>query len=100
MNIPMHYDTFDLIRADPAEFVGKVETADAARSWSHPAGTTGSTAEPRRRSGRFCRKKAAEEAGATRAPVQSCARQSNPCRCPGPGACPRAPPFPLIPPKP
>lgn len=24
--IPMHYDTFDLIKADPAEFVRKVET--------------------------------------------------------------------------
>ncbi len=46
MNILMHYDTFDLIRADPAEFARKVETAAAARSWSHPAGTTGSTAEP------------------------------------------------------
>jgi L-ascorbate metabolism protein UlaG (beta-lactamase superfamily) len=23
--IPMHYDTFDLIKADPAEFVRKVE---------------------------------------------------------------------------
>jgi L-ascorbate metabolism protein UlaG (beta-lactamase superfamily) len=25
MTIPMHYDTFDLIKADPQEFVGKVE---------------------------------------------------------------------------
>ncbi len=27
INIPMHYDTFDLIKADPAEFVRKVEAA-------------------------------------------------------------------------
>lgn len=26
LNIPMHYDTFDLIRADPGEFVRKVES--------------------------------------------------------------------------
>ena len=25
LNIPMHYDTFDLIRADAGEFVRKVE---------------------------------------------------------------------------
>ncbi len=27
LNIPMHYDTFDVIKADPAEFVRKVEAA-------------------------------------------------------------------------
>jgi L-ascorbate metabolism protein UlaG (beta-lactamase superfamily) len=26
VNIPMHYDTFDVIEADPASFVAKVES--------------------------------------------------------------------------
>ena len=37
--IPMHYDTFDIIKADPAEFVRKVEAAGRRAVHVVPGGT-------------------------------------------------------------
>jgi len=37
--IPMHYDTFDQIKADPAEFVRKVEAAGRRAAHIKPGGT-------------------------------------------------------------
>jgi L-ascorbate metabolism protein UlaG (beta-lactamase superfamily) len=39
VSIPMHYDTFDLIRADPAEFARKVESAGRRVVLLRPGGS-------------------------------------------------------------
>jgi L-ascorbate metabolism protein UlaG (beta-lactamase superfamily) len=36
INIPMHYGTFDVIRADPQEFVRRVEAAGRKAVVIHP----------------------------------------------------------------
>ncbi len=38
VNIPMHYNTFDVIKADPAEFVRKVEAAGGRAAHVPPGG--------------------------------------------------------------
>ena len=39
VNIPMHYDTFDVIRADPEEYARKAEAAGAKAVVVRPGGS-------------------------------------------------------------
>jgi L-ascorbate metabolism protein UlaG (beta-lactamase superfamily) len=38
LNVPMHYDTFDVIKADPQEFVRKVEAQGRRAKVVEPGG--------------------------------------------------------------